>query len=94
MMLYKESHLRNGHVVGPSKLTNVSQVLCLNIFLVQSSLPHLQSLKVRNRMQTCFYNLGRQECLSVTSSYFDLINLVNANRSFINVALIFIKSNE
>lgn len=94
MMLYKESLLRNGHAVGPSKLTNVSQVLCLNIFLVQSSLPHLRSLKVMNRTQTCFYNLGRQECLSVTSLYFNLINLVNAIRPFIKVVLIFIKCNE
>lgn len=78
----------------PSKLTNVSQVLSLNIFLVLSSLPHLQSLKVMNRTQTCFCNLERQECLSVTSSCLDLINPVNVNRPFKNSVLIFMKRNE
>lgn len=62
----------------------------LNVFLVQCSLPHLQSLEVMNRTE----KFKKTRCLLGTSSYLDLINLVNVNRPFIKFVLIFIKCNE
>lgn len=94
VMICKENHLRNGHTVDLPSWQMYPEGLVWTYFWCKETLLHLQSLKVMNGDQSCFYKLEWQGCLSGTSSCSDLVNLVNINRPFINFVLIFIELNE